>query len=379
MHTSLFNFSKNQWITHPKSKMIDTKETQLLLCFAGKKNLEDENIYDTVSKKFPHAEIAMCSTAGEIYQEQVQDDSFVAVALTFEKTKIKTASINIKDYTNSYSAAINLAGMLNKKDLTYVMVFSDGSLVNGSELVKGLKTSFGKNVMVSGGLAGDGANFHSTLVGLNEQPHSGNIIAIGFYGSNIKIGHGSQGGWDMFGLEKIITKSESNVLSEIDNVNALDLYKKYLGPEAENLPKSALLFPLSLIVPGERKPIVRTILSIDEVNKTMTFAGDLPVGSKVKFMKSSFDQLTDAASSAAQQTLLQVSGEPCFALLISCVGRKLVLEANTKNEVEAVNKVLGEKTLMAGFYSYGEIAPFNNEVECQLHNQTMTITTFCES
>ncbi len=379
MDTSLFNFTKNQWITHPKSKMIDTNKAQLLLCFAGKKNLEDENIYDTVKKKFPNAAVAMCSTAGEIYQEQVQDDSFVAVALTFEKTKIKTASINIKDFTNSYSAAINLAALLDKKDLAYVMVFSDGSLVNGSELVKGLKTSFGKNVMVSGGLAGDGANFHSTLVGLDEQPHSGNIIAIGFYGANIKIGHGSQGGWDMFGLEKIITKSESNVLSEIDHENALDLYKKYLGPEAENLPKSALLFPLSLIVPGERKPIVRTILSIDEANKTMTFAGDVPVGSKVKFMKSSFNQLTNAAMGAAQQTLKHANSKPSFALLISCVGRKLVLESNTKDEVEAVNKILGEETLVAGFYSYGEISPFDNEVECQLHNQTMTITTFYES
>jgi hypothetical protein len=259
------------------------------------------------------------------------------------------------------------------------MVFSDGGLVNGSELVKGLNLETGQQVLVTGGLAGDDANFNSTLVGLNEQPVEGKIVAAGFYGDAINITHGSQGGWDIFGLEKEITRSESNVLYEIEGQNALELYKKYLGNEAENLPASALLFPLYVTIPDAAKPVVRTILSIDEEQKSMTFAGDVPVGSKVKFMKANFDKLTEAASIAATESLKKQENSPAFSMLISCVGRKLILGERTVQEVQAVNNSFGDQTVIAGFYSYGEISPFNDGNDCQLHNQTMTITSFFES
>jgi hypothetical protein len=215
-------------------------------------------------------------------------------------------------------------------------------------------------------------------VGLNEVPAEGKIVAIGFYGKNIIIKHGSQGGSDSFGLEKKITKSADNVLFELEDQNALDLYKKYLGPEAKNLPGAALLYPLSLIAPGTRQPVVRTILSIDETSKSMTFSGDVPVGSKVRFMKSGNEKLIKSATIAAQQTLTNNKVKPDFALLISCVGRKLILKSRTEEEVEAVKNVFGSATMIAGFYSYGEISPADDSNECHLHNQTMTITTFYE-
>jgi hypothetical protein len=379
MLTSVYQYSGSQWEKNAVSQITDNKNAQLVLCFGGKVVLQQPNIYAIVKEQFPAAEITMCSTAGEIYHNVVQENSLVAVALQFEKTLIKTASVNIADHNNSYDAAVALAGKFPNEGLKYVMVFSDGRLVNGSELVKGLNHVTGSEVLVTGGLAGDGADFHSTLVGLNEQPAEGEIVAAGFYGDAISITHGSQGGWDIFGLEKEITKSESNVLFEIENQNALELYKKYLGAEAENLPASALLFPLYVTIPGAEKPVVRTILSIDEEQKSMTFAGDVPQGSTVKFMKANFEKLTDAASIAAAQSLVCQKNTPVFALLVSCVGRKLILGDRTLDEVEAVDRKFNNQTALAGFYSYGEISPFNDSNNCQLHNQTMTITSFFET
>jgi len=379
MNTSLFRFYENNWLKHPVSQLSDDKQAQLVLCFASKALLQSANIFTIVKAKFPFSEIALCSTAGEIYQNNVLDNSFVAVALHFDKTKIQTTSVNIKDYNSSYAAAIGLAKKLSNENLAYVMVFSDGSLVNGSELVKGLTTQIDKNILITGGLAGDDANFNSTLIGLNAQPKEGEMLAIGFYGKNLTVTHGSQGGWDIFGLEKRITNSSSNVLYEIEDQNALELYKKYLGPASENLPGAALLFPLSVIIPGAVKPVVRTILSINEEDRSMTFAGDVPVGSRVRFMKANFEKLTLAASEAANQTTLNHNDKPDFSLLISCVGRKLILGSHTGEEVKAVSKTFDHKTILAGFYSYGEISPFNEGGSCQLHNQTMTITSFYES
>lgn len=378
MKTSLYQFVENTWAKHPKSQPFEEHNATLVLCFGSKAMLEADAIYSTIKSKFPAAQIALCSTSGEIYQDRVINNSLVAVAIQFEKTTIEATTVNINDYKNAYSAGIGLFEKLPKENLTYVMVFSDGSQVNGSELVKGLSTQIDKNILVTGGLAGDGANFKSTLLGLNEQPKEGEIIAIGFYGKNITVTNGSQGGWDIFGLEKRITNSSGNVLFELEGQNALELYKKYLGTESENLPGSALLYPLSVIIPGATKPVVRTILSINEEEKSMTFAGDVPEGSTVRFMKANFKKITDAASEAAFQTISSRNDKPGFALLISCVGRKLILGPQIDEEVKAVNDTFNSETIVAGFYSYGEISPFNEGGNCQLHNQTMTITSFYE-
>ncbi|SDX08278.1 Uncharacterized conserved protein, contains FIST_N domain [Lutibacter oricola] len=378
MRTSLYQFLDGIWSEHDKSQSVNIKEINLVLCFGSKEILQDESIYSNIKEKFPSAEIAICSTSGEIYQDSVNDDSLVAVALEFEKTTIKAASVNIKDYDNSYKAGVGLLKKLPKKNLTYAMVLSEGSLVNGSELVKGMSTEINKNNLITGGLAGDGANFESTLLGLNKQPKEGEVIVVGFYGNNLHVTHGMQGGWDIFGLEKRVSKSSNNVLYELEGQNALELYKKYLGPESENLPGSALLFPLSVVIPGATKPIVRTILSVNEKEKSMTFAGDIPEGSTVRFMKANLNKITNAASEAAFETIKENKVKPDFALLISCIGRKLVLGEQTEAEIKAVSKAFNNETILAGFYSYGEISPFNEGGDCQLHNQTMTITSFYE-
>ena len=184
----------------------------------------------------------------------------------------------------------------------------------------------------------------------------------------------------MFGLEKKITKSVSNELYEIDNSNALDIYKQYLGSYANELPGSALLFPLSIKLDNDSDSVVRTILSINDEAKSMVFAGDVPEGSKVRFMKANFDKLIDAASDAAESSLVNLKkSSPKLAILISCVGRKIILSKRVDEEVEAVADVLGKDTLITGFYSYGEISPLNINSKCELHNQTMTITTFDEN
>lgn len=352
---------------------------QLVIGFGSKYLLAKNNFHDTLHKQYPNAIIALCSTAGEIYNNEVLDDSLSVCAVEFAKTPIKAACINIAECTSSFEAGVALIKKLDNNDLRYVFVLSDGGLVNGSELVRGIQSLINQRIPVTGGMAGDGSNFKETLVGLNQNLKPGNIVAIGFYGSAIQIGHGSMGGWETFGLEKTITKSCSNELFEIDHKNALDIYKDYLGKYADELPSSALLFPLSLQTPGSRETLVRTILSINQEKKSMVFAGDVPVGSKVRFMKANFDKLIDAANDAAHlSTEFTELKNPALALLISCVGRKLILGKRVDEEVDAVKDIFPANTIITGFYSYGEISPLNYSNQCELHNQTMTITTFNE-
>jgi len=360
-----------------KVQGIETS-VDLVMAFGSRAVLEDSTKFDEIRAQYPKAHILMGSTSGEILEDLVYDDSLVVTAIDFEKTELVAAAMDIKDAADSYQAGVNLASKLSGKGLCHVFLLSDGLHVNGSEIVKGLNSALDKEVPCTGGLAGDAANFQKTLVGLNQAPKENQIVAIGFYGDSLEIGYGSVGGWDNFGAERLVTRSEGNVLYELDGQSALDLYKMYLGDKAAELPGSALLFPLGLKFDEDSDTIVRTVLAVDEQKKSMTFAGDIPEGCYVRLMKANFDRLIEGANLAAEYST-QRGGEASdkLAVLVSCVGRKLILGQRIDEEVEAVKNVLGDGATITGFYSYGEISPVESS-RCELHNQTMTITTFAE-
>lgn len=352
---------------------------QLVLVFGATSILREQEQLQQVKEAYPSAHILGCSTAGEICGIQVFDDSLVVTAVHFEHTQVKGAEIKLSEVENSLRAGERLALSLDKDELVHVLVISDGLKVNGSELARGLVKHLPPEIAVTGGLSGDGARFEQTLVFLDSIPEEEKIAVLGFYGNRLKVGYGSLGGWDPFGPERLITRSKGNVLYELDEQSALELYKKYLGEFAADLPASGLLFPLSLRTKQGETGVVRTILSICEEEQSMTFAGDVPEGAYARLMKANLERLVDGAIGAAQTSYEAIgSTSPDLAILISCVGRKLVLKQRVEEEVEGVRDILGEHTALTGFYSYGEIAPFTPSTECALHNQTMTITTFSE-
>jgi len=362
-------------------------EAQLVLAFASPAGLRRTDFLEEITRDFPHAALLGCSTAGEICGTHVSDDTFVATALGFEHTRVRSAQVTLSADQNSRQAGLALATQLpaqieaatERAALVHVLVLSDGLRVNGSELVAGLTEGLPAGVTVTGGLAGDGATFGETLVWTGGVPQSGLVAAVGLYGRRLRVGYGSLGGWDSFGPERLITRSRGNVLFEFDGQSALGLYKRYLGEHAAGLPATGLLFPLSLRTGRSAEPVVRTILSINEAEQSMTFAGDVPEGAYARLMKANFDRLIDGAVGAAQTSHTALRGGPGeFALLISCVGRKLVLRQRIEEEVEGVREVLGDDAVLSGFYSYGEISPFTPGAKCELHNQTMTVTTLGE-
>ena len=373
--------AENGWKTFSSGSF--TEPPELVLVFGGNVPLKNQARFDEIRSWYPQSHIISASTAGEIIKTEVSDDTLVLTAIKFEKTTLQFSEARITQAEESEEAGNKLAHALPKEGLVHVMIFSDGLFVNGTTLVKGLLSELPKNVSVTGGLVGDGSRFKETLVGLDKIPEQKTLVCVGFYGSNIKIGYGSLGGWDSFGISRTITKATGNVLYELDDKPALALYKEYLGDLAKDLPASGLLFPLSLKLKtdvGAEVEVVRTILAVDEKAQSMTFAGDMPEGIVARFMKANFDRLVDGASGAASMSIESLGkGRAELAILVSCIGRKLVLKERIEDEIEAVQEKIGSQAAIVGFYSYGEISPTTpNERQCQLHNQTMTITTFRE-
>jgi len=278
----------------------------------------------------------------------------------------------------SAAAGAALAQALAAPDLVHVLVISEGLDINGEALVRGLGEKLPSGVSVTGGLSADGEQFQETAVLFGQAAQKNTVAAVGLYGTALKVGYGSLGGWDSFGPERQITKSNGNVLYELDGQSALALYKRYLGEHASGLPASGLLFPLSLRTHEASAPVVRTILSVNEADQSLTFAGNVPVGGYVRLMKANFDRLIDGAVGAGRISAEALGGAVDLALLISCVGRRMVLQQRVEEEVEGVRDIVGPDAVLAGFYSYGEISPFTPLARCELHNQTMTVTTLSE-
>jgi len=371
------------WVAANAAAPDDT--AQVVFAFIDPSLGEATDAIAGLTSTFPKADILACSTGGEIAGADVFDGAGAATALTFEKssTRLATATVGISD--DSYRAGESLGRSLADESLAGVFVLSEGLNVNGSQLVRGLREGIGKDVPITGGLAGDGADFDVTRVGANGPLEAGQIGAIGFYGSSVRIAHGNAGGWEEFGPQRRITRACGNVLYELDGKPALDLYKKYLGDAASDLPSSGLLFPLKICrddaaAGPDDHDAVRTILSVSEDDSSLTFAGDIPEGEAAQLMMGNFEHLITGAGDAAAQAVpgWECDSKDSIGILVSCIGRKLLLGQRTAEEVEAVAEHLdGMPTI--GFYSYGELSPHSATGICELHNQTMTITLLGEA
>ncbi|MBF0613554.1 MAG: hypothetical protein G8237_00365 [Magnetococcales bacterium] len=352
----------------------------LVLVFGSATALAQSGLHAVLRTAFPTAHLAGCSTAGEIAGERVYEGACVVTAVRFERCGLRTASARINAMEDSQRMGEHLGQALDAEDLRGVLLFCKGLAVNGSAVIQGITGAVRSGVAITGGLAGDGGAFQQTWV-LDDQGVSDvGLVGIGFYGPAVRIGYGSYGGWEPFGPARRVTRSMGNVLYELDDEPALNVYKRYLGDYAKDLPASGLLFPFEML--GEdhnRLGLIRTILGIDEEAGSLILAGDIDPQGFLRLMHASTDALVSGAEEAAETTQNMVA--ECgagLAVLVSCVGRKLVMGDHVDEEVEGVANVLAAGTMVTGFYSYGEISPFSSSTDCKLHNQTMTITYLAE-
>jgi len=371
----------NQGWQFNKTEIENKEDATILFIFGTAKAMKENLFFDNLREMYPNALLVGGSSAGTIYEDEIIDDKIVVSALHLEKSRVKLAIEEIHDIKDSFQIGERLVSKLESNDLKHIIVLTDSINLNGSMLVQGLNANLNSETPISGGILGEETQTFSNAYVLANKPAQTSItIAIGFYGE-VESFYGSDSGWDDFGTERIITKSTGNIVYEIDGEPALDLYKKYLGDLADKLPASGLRFPLNIWNPqNNEKPVIRTLMAVDEVKKSLTFVSDVPQGFKAKLMKTNIDGLIDGSERAIKQTeFISSKNKSAYCLAVSCIGRRLILDQLTEEELVVIDEYLGDNVELTGFYSYGEIAPFSKELKnCRFHNQTMTITVITE-
>lgn len=403
---TFFWHPRSGWSVKPLPA-LDSQQT-LVLIFGAANLIDHPHPIKTLQQTYPHSHFIGCSTAGEIFDTFLSDGILSVGIVQFEHSQLRSASYQINSSqktpsAESYKAGQTLGQQLNHPDLQGLFILADGLLVNGSELMRGLNSiinpssKLSSSLTITGGLAADSHQFQQTWVLSQGVPRCGAISVVGFYGSQVQISFGSQGGWTIFGPKRRVTRSKHNILYELDGKPVLELYKEYLGEQARALPKTALFFPLAVHTPSSNKAIVRTLVSLDEDTQSIRFSGNIPQGAFTQLMRSNPERLVNGALAAALVSrhhiqrqmnqwdqkqlnhLTKSQDQPLLAIAMSGSGRRLVLGERIEEELEATLEELPPQTQQIGFYSYGEFAPSSINSPSQLHNQTMTLTLIREN
>ncbi|HEX5622905.1 MAG TPA: FIST N-terminal domain-containing protein [Sulfuricurvum sp.] len=368
-------WTEGKW-KETKGESPEPSSVQLILLFGDVSELENLEHLHYFQGRYPHAHVVGASTAGTIESGTLSEHSAVATLIGFERGWVEVACVNHLDNETLEKQSKELIEQLPQENLRHVFVLMDGMKLNGSLLVKGINSG-DKKLSVTGGLAGDQFTFERTLVLANAAAQERQAVAIGFYGDSLHISVGCETGWEEFGAERVVTRSEGNVVYEIDNKPALKLYEDYLGEFIKDLPFSGLRFPLNVRQYSGDKEVVRVMMGINE-DQSLWFAGDVPQGSIVRLMKTNVNNLVQGADLVAG-LIDQYNDKPSLALTVSCSGRRSVLKQMVDEELSAVQERLGKQTHLCGFYSFGELSPFSDDLlNCKLHNQTMTLTVIYE-
>lgn len=356
----------------------EASASTLVLVFGPTDRLSNSNLLPQIAKSFPKAKIVGCSTSSPITRDGSFDNFITVTAILFESSTLRVQHSTIDDKNNSLSVGTAIGKALQAEDLRHIIVLSNGLKVNGSDLLRGIQQIIGNAIAISGGLASDGPRLQKTLIINGEQAEENGVVGIGLYGKNLRVSTALGCGWVPFGNHRTITRSEGNVVYEIDGTRALDVYSNYLGDEAKKLPSSGLIYPLAICTGHEEEVyLIRSIQAIDRDQGSVTFAGNVPQGCTVRLMHAQYHQLADGARQSVQQ-VAATNPSPTLAILISSFGRKVLMGRSGDLEIETAAEGFANMPVFTGFYSYGEIGRFGKSAASELLNQTIGITAISE-
>jgi hypothetical protein len=191
MHAATLSHRPPTGWTQPLPAALDSPQTLVLAFGASRLPPDVASLHDLLAA-FPQSVVVGCSTAGEIAGDAVDDHSLSVAVARFAHTRLMLASASVADAAQSGAAGAALAQRLRAggDDLRAVFVLSDGLHVNGTPLVGALRSGLGPDVVLSGGLAGDGSAFERTWVLASGRVTDGCVVAVGLYGDRLQVGSG---------------------------------------------------------------------------------------------------------------------------------------------------------------------------------------------
>ncbi len=349
-------------------QIIDSSDILIQVFSSQKKPDEIQKITTLLNELLPSACLVGTTTDGEVIEGRILTGNIVISISIFEHSSLKSTFLKPKE--DSFVIGVDLAKEIVQEDTKALILFVSAEDIDASKILDGLK-SVKQDIVISGGLCGDGGKFDGGCVFNCSQISHNGIVAVSLNGENLKASNRYTSEWEPVGRSFKITKSKNNRVFTVDKMTVYDLYEKYLGSEiATKLPLSGLQFPFVFKDLDSGTFIARSVRS-NPGDGSLTFATKMnenqsvhiAFGNAEKMLQNTQNLIKDIAKNEPAETVyIYASG-----------GRRRFLQSIAHAEIEPY-KMLGTN---AGYYGYGEF--FANEKKSLFLNQSMTTLVLSES
>ncbi len=342
------------------------------------------NTIQTISDTLIGVPIIGCSGAAIITNKGILPNGLCIMLLNFPKTAyFNTAIVDSISSKTALNSGKELGEKLlqgfpkMKRDLG--LIFSDGLIKDTSNLFYGLQEKLGTSFPLIGASASDKLQFLKTHLYFNDKLYIDAVCGI-IFGGKLNFGWGIKHGWKPLGKPRQVTKSYANIIYEIDNSPAANVYEEYLAcnlREIKNeLNRISTFYPIGIELQGEEEHLLRNLHSVDSEG-ALIFQGNVPEGSRIRLMIGTKESCLTAARQALNEAKNGLFGKKIgFAFIFDSVSRYILLGRSANKELEIIKEEIGSNTPIMGVYTYGEQAPLkaiNYHGKTYLHNQTFSI------
>lgn len=371
----------NEAITQAKAQ-LGGKNADLAFVFASPRHALAEALGEA-KRRLPRVDVVACTTAGEITERGLTRGG-VSVMLVGWGEAAHLAAGRGAPHDDIPALAQALGGRFlehspERAKYAACVLLGDGLSPAFEKLVLELRKSPRHRHPIVGGGAGDDGRFVSTAVAVNQQVFRGGMASVQITSAH-PWGVGVAHGLTPTSARMTVTKAKGNVVLEIDERPALDVYRDYA--KAQDLDFDRLDLP-QFLVENELgvllfEDVVRVRAPLRVLPEGALFvAGEVPEGSTVCLVRGSQDDVIAAAQSAAEDAKDALgSVQPAGILLFSCVCRGMVLGPRYAEEIAAIRAVFPDVPI-AGFSSYGEVARTKSRLD-GYHNNTIVVAAIPE-
>jgi len=315
------------------------------------------------------------SSAGEFINEERTEAAIVVMLMDMNPDYFEIFHEE-SNFAKSFQTGNNLAdrGLAVYDDPAFLVTLSMS--VNGEGLISGVHDRIPRE-KIFGGMAGDDFEMNATYTFINNKISANSVTGLILDASKIDVSGVAFSGWQPIGAKNRITKSENNVVYEINNEPALEVVKRIFGEfyntlENDNLLMSASQYPLQMIKDG--KYILRATLQTSEEDQSLTLAGPVKQGQEFRFSVAPGFEVIDETINNFQKYAVE-KGQPDAVILFSCKARHMSLGPLVEEELEGIHDIWGKD--MIGFFTYGEIG-MDLDGTTNFYNETCSLVTLTE-
>ncbi|MHA2330115.1 MAG: FIST signal transduction protein [Candidatus Hodarchaeales archaeon] len=377
------SFEVGQQVAKKAMQKAGIKKVDLSLVFASSK-YDYQEVIRGIRQVTNNASLIGCSSSGEFTEEKIDKESVACAVISTDTHKffpgigkgLREDEIKaIKDSSSKFPSAIN--------DYPYrsAILLTDGLAGKGEESVLGAVEILGPNVKFSGGAAADDLKFNETSVFANNEASS-NAVSLTLVASQIPVAIGVKHGHSPISPPLTVTKSEGNIVYEIDSKPAFEVWKEYtrknavsIGLDVDKMSDTEAIqtfftrYEAGLLTGTDYK--IRWLGGTVTTKGPITFPCSMSEGMVIRVMESPKEAQIASAKKAAEKALQAAKGvEIAGAIVFDCVCRAIILGDDFPKSIDNIKEVLGVPII--GFETYGEIAMEIGQLS-GFHNTTTVV------